>query len=93
MPTPPDHCLIVAAISHVFTIARVAEMLGIYEDRLWDISNGMEPEDGHFWVYGLGDEQTVAFTPRRYRIPPAIDRKLEAPTDQRVHRGIKIRGP
>ncbi len=52
-----------AAISHVFTIARVAEMLDVDEDRLWDISNGMEPEDGHLWVYGPGDEQTVAFTP------------------------------
>jgi hypothetical protein len=52
-----------AAISHVYTIARVAEMLGVDEERLWDLSLGMEPEDGHLWVYGLGDEQTAAFTP------------------------------
>jgi hypothetical protein len=51
-----------AAISHVYTIARVAEMLGVDEERLWDLSLGMEPEDGHLWVYGPGDEQTVAFT-------------------------------
>lgn len=51
-----------AAISHVYTIARVAEMLGVDEERLWDLSLGMEPEDGHLWVYGPGDEQTPAFT-------------------------------
>jgi hypothetical protein len=52
-----------AAISHVYTIVRVAEMLGVDEDRLWDISEGMEPEDGHLWVYGPGDQETLAFTP------------------------------
>ena len=51
-----------AAISHIYTIARVAEMLGVDEEQLWDISLGMEPEDGHLWVYGPGDQQTVAFT-------------------------------
>ena len=40
-----------AAISHIYTIARVAEMLGVDEERLWDLSLGMEPEDGHLWVY------------------------------------------
>ena len=52
-----------AAISYVYTIARVAEMLGVDEERLWDLSLGMEPEDRHLWVYGPSDEQTPAFAP------------------------------
>jgi hypothetical protein len=52
-----------AAISHVFTIARVAHTLGIDEDRLWELSEAMDPEDGRLRVYGPDDESTVAFTP------------------------------
>jgi hypothetical protein len=51
-----------AAIGHVFTIARVAAMLGEDEERLHEISLEMEPEDGVLAVYGLGDEYTPAFT-------------------------------
>lgn len=51
------------AISSVSTIARVAQQLGENEDWLWDVCAEMEPEDGCLWVYGLGDEQTIAFTP------------------------------
>jgi len=54
--------LTLAAITHVFTIARVAEMLGEDLDWLHDISIEMEPEDGIIWVYGLGEEQTPSFT-------------------------------
>jgi hypothetical protein len=42
-----------AAISSVFTIARVAEMLGEDEDLLHEVSLGMEPEDGVLWIYGV----------------------------------------
>ena len=52
----------VAAISAVFTIARVAEMLGEDEDWLWDVALGMEPEDGCLFVYGVNDQETMAFT-------------------------------
>jgi hypothetical protein len=52
----------VAAISFVYTIARVAEMLGVDEERLDDIALGLEPEDGRLWVYGPGEEATLAFT-------------------------------
>ena len=45
-----------AAISRVFTIARVAEMLREGEDWLREISIEMEPEDG------IGDHDTPAFT-------------------------------
>jgi hypothetical protein len=52
----------VAAITRVYTIGYVAEMLGEDEDWLWDVANGMDPEDGHLWVYGVGDDGVAAFT-------------------------------
>ena len=54
--------LTVAAPSAVFTIARVAKMLGEDEDWLWDVALGMEPEDDCLFVYGVNDEETMAFT-------------------------------
>jgi hypothetical protein len=51
-----------AAITRVYTIGYVAEMLGEEEDWLWDVANGMDPEDGHLWVYGVGDDGVAAFT-------------------------------
>ena len=47
---------------NIFTIARVAEMLGEDEDWLGDVANEMDPEDGLIWVYGAGDEGVMAFT-------------------------------
>jgi hypothetical protein len=41
-----------AAISHVFTITRVAERLGEDEEWLEDVSIEMDPEDGHLTVWG-----------------------------------------
>jgi hypothetical protein len=49
-------------VHHVFTIARVAEMLGEDEDWLWDVANEMDQEDGLIWVYGAGEEEVMAFT-------------------------------
>ncbi len=54
--------LTMAAITRVFTLARVAEMLGEDQDWLEDISDELEPEDGLIAVYGTGEEYTVAFT-------------------------------
>ena len=51
-----------AAITRVFTISRVAQMLGENEDWLFGIANEMEPEDGCLWIYGDGDHQILAFT-------------------------------
>ena len=51
-----------AGISYVFTISRVAEMLGEDEDWLHDICNEMDPEDGRLSVLGPGEEATTAFT-------------------------------
>jgi len=51
-----------AAIASIFTIARVAEMLGEDVDWLQEISIEMMPEDGIIAVYGVGDEYVPAFT-------------------------------
>ena len=51
-----------AAISSVFTISYVANLLGVDEDWLRDLSIGMEPEDGSLWVYGIGEDGVPAFT-------------------------------
>jgi hypothetical protein len=51
-----------AAPSAVFTIARVAKMLGEDKDWLWDVALEMEPEDGCLTVYDVDDDGTTAFT-------------------------------
>ena len=48
--------LIMVAISSVFTISYVANLLGEDEDWLHDLSIGMEPEDGSLWVYGIDED-------------------------------------
>jgi len=54
--------LIVAAISAVFTIGYVANLLGEDEDWLLELSIDMFPEDGRLWVYGVGEDGVTAFT-------------------------------
>jgi hypothetical protein len=39
-----------ASISHVFTAARVAKILGVDEDLIWELSDGLDPEDGRLWI-------------------------------------------
>ena len=51
-----------AGISYVFTISRVAEMLGEDEDWLQDVCVEMDPEDGRLSVLGPGEEAITAFT-------------------------------
>ena len=51
-----------AGISRVFTISRVAEMLGEDENLLQEISIDMDPEDGRLIVLGPGEETITAFT-------------------------------
>jgi len=51
-----------AGPSSLFTIPRVAEMLGEDVDWLSDVALEMDPEDGCLTVYGVNDEQTTAFT-------------------------------
>ncbi len=53
-----------AAISHVFTLVRVAKMLGEDEELLRRIAEDMDPEDGRLSVLGPdNDDSVVAFTP------------------------------
>jgi hypothetical protein len=52
-----------AATARVFTIGRVAEMLGEDEDWLHDIAMEMEPEDGYLWIIGTDDIEMPGFTP------------------------------
>jgi hypothetical protein len=54
--------LILAAISAVFTIGYVADLLGEDEEWLWDLSTDMFPEDGCLRVYGVGEDGLPAFT-------------------------------
>ena len=51
-----------AAISHVFTIRRAAQILGRVEDLLWGLLEQFEPEDGLLWVYDIDDVQVPAST-------------------------------
>ena len=51
-----------AAISAVFTIGYVANLLDEDEDWLFELSIGMEPEDGSLWVHGVGEDGVPAFT-------------------------------
>lgn len=52
-----------ATPTHLFTIERVAEMLGEDADWLADIATDMEPERGCLSVYGPRDQWCYAFTP------------------------------
>ncbi|AZG79150.1 hypothetical protein IYY11_04955 [Methylocystis sp. H62] len=49
-------------VHRVMTIDRVAADLGESIDWLHDVAMEMDTEDGVIWVYGLGDEQLMAFT-------------------------------
>jgi hypothetical protein len=51
-----------AAITHVFTISGVAEMLGEDKDWLDEISIELDPEDGRLTVWDLDEDGTTAFT-------------------------------
>ena len=51
-----------AAISHVFTIRRAAQILGRDEDVLWKVSDQLEPEDGKIWINDIAGGEMLAFT-------------------------------
>jgi hypothetical protein len=59
---PAGGRLNMAAISHVFTIRRTAEILGRDEDLLWGLSDQLEPEDGKLWIYDINGTEILAFT-------------------------------
>jgi hypothetical protein len=70
-----------AGISHVFTITRVAEMLGEDEDLLQEISFDMDPEDGRLTVLGPGEESITAFTPYGVDNLTALVKMIKADPD------------
>ncbi len=51
-----------AAVSSVFTITYIAELLGEDEDWLHELSIDMFPEDGCLYVYSGKDDAITAFT-------------------------------
>lgn len=50
-------------VHSVKTIDRVAAELGETVNWIFDLAIDMEIEDGVIWVYGLGDDSVIAFTP------------------------------
>jgi hypothetical protein len=53
----------VAAVTAVFTIELVAEMLGVEQDYISDIAEtDMDPEHGHLWIHGINGYEVEAFT-------------------------------
>jgi hypothetical protein len=52
----------VAAITRVYTIGYVAEMIGEDEDWLHDLAIDMDFEDGRLTVYGINEDGVTAFT-------------------------------
>jgi hypothetical protein len=48
--------------SHVTTIALAAQELGVDEELLWDIQDGLDEYDGVVWIYDIDGKQTLAFT-------------------------------
>jgi hypothetical protein len=51
-----------AAPSRIYTIERVAKMLGVDVDLLWELAATMEPEDGCLWLYDQTEDGRYAFT-------------------------------
>ena len=86
-----------AGISYVFTITRVAKMLGEDENWLQDICTDMDPEAGRLTVLGPGDEAITAFTRfgvdnltelvEMYKADPELLRRY-TPSERRVCAGI-----
>ena len=51
-----------AGIPFVFMVARVAELLGVDEDWLHELSIAMDPEDDCLWGLDVGEHEVPAFT-------------------------------
>jgi len=59
---PAGGRLSMAAITHVITSRRAAQILDCDEELLWHLSDQLTPEDGMIRVYDVDDGQTPAFT-------------------------------
>jgi hypothetical protein len=51
-----------AAPSHIYTIERAAERLGVTIDLLKELAVTMEPEDGCLWLHDHTEDGRLAFT-------------------------------
>ena len=51
-----------AAITHVFTVARAALMLGVSEEMIEELAEPMDFEDGYILVVGIEENFMRAFT-------------------------------
>jgi hypothetical protein len=51
-----------AAISHIITIRRVAQMLGRDEDLPWDLADYVKSEEGKIWIHDINEIDTLAFS-------------------------------
>lgn len=68
-------------VSHVRTIAKVAEMLGESEELLWELSDDMDEYDGKIWIGDALGEETRAFTPEGVeRLQELLEEHEENPT-------------
>lgn len=72
---PQPSSVSVAAISAVFTIGYVANLLGENEDWLYDLSIDMFPEDGCLYVYGIGEDWRHRLHQIRNRVPETNHRR------------------
>jgi len=66
-----------ATPSAVFTIARVAAMLGEDEDWLSDVALEMDPEAGRVTIYGLNDEGTTALPASGSKTSKSLSRSIK----------------
>ena len=57
-----------AAPSFVYTIAYAAEMLGEDEERLAELADQLDPEDGCLWLYAADSRAALGFTERGIEI-------------------------
>ena len=76
-----------AAISQVFTITYVAELLGEDGEWLHDLSIDMFPEDGCLHVYSGKDDAVTAFTEHGIENLKRIiaDMRADGRTPRRTH--------
>lgn len=67
-----------AIVKAVFTLAHVAKTLGEDADWLYEISCGMEEEEGCIWIYDADVEPLLAFTELGLKNLAEIVRKEKA---------------
>jgi hypothetical protein len=73
-----------AAISAVFTIGCVATLRGEDENRSFDLSIDMFPQNGCLWVHGVGQDGVPAFTRDSIEnLPRSSQRRQPAATNRR----------